>query len=78
MDIADDDQDDFYAPEEPMTAAAAPAPAAPEIQPDEDLEEGEQEDEEEEMDEDDSVRAIKNTESFQNTRLTFGFRISTS
>lgn len=57
-----DDEDDFYAPEEPdvsqPVAAAAPAPApapAAEQHHDEDLEEGEEEDEGAEMDEDDSV-----------------------
>lgn len=66
MDI-DDNDDDFYAPEEP-TAPAAPAaqpdgaaattnaPTEPESKPDqdEDLEEGEEEDEGGAMDEDDS------------------------
>jgi pre-mRNA 3'-end-processing factor FIP1 len=53
-----DDDDDFYAPEEPETIQA-PAPAvassAPAAHHDEDLEEGEEEDEGAEMDEDDSV-----------------------
>ncbi|ETS73640.1 hypothetical protein PFICI_14586 [Pestalotiopsis fici W106-1] len=56
MDI--DDDDDFYAPDEPETTQA-PAPQAnatvqPAAQHDEDLEEGEEEDEGAEMDEDDS------------------------
>ncbi|KAI0131796.1 Fip1 domain-containing protein [Xylariales sp. AK1849] len=56
MDI--DDEDDFYAPDEPETTQAA-VPAAKsnapvEQQNDEDLEEGEEEDEGAEMDEDDS------------------------
>lgn len=57
MDI--DDDDDFYAPDEPETTQApapqASAPAQPVAQHDEDLEEGEEEDEGAEMDEDDSV-----------------------
>lgn len=66
MDI-DDNDDDFYAPEEPAVPAApatqpdgaattANAPAEPESKPDqdEDLEEGEEEDEGGAMDEDDS------------------------
>lgn len=66
MDI-DDNDDDFYAPEEPAAPAApaaqpdgaattANAPAEPEPKPDqnEDLEEGEEEDEGGAMDEDDS------------------------
>jgi hypothetical protein len=59
MDI--DDEDDFYAPEEPQAPAAQPAAAAapPATKHDasEELEEGEEEDEGGEMDEDeDSVR----------------------
>jgi pre-mRNA 3'-end-processing factor FIP1 len=53
-----DDEDDFYAPDEPETTQVAPAPAnpnAPTVQHNEDLEEGEEEDEGAEMDEDDSV-----------------------
>ena len=63
MDI-DDNDDDFYAPEEPAAPAAQPdgaattanAPTEPESKPDqdEDLEEGEEEDEGGAMDEDDS------------------------
>lgn len=66
MDI-DDNDDDFYAPEEPAAPAAptaqpdgaattANAPAEPDSKPDqdEDLEEGEEEDEGGAMDEDDS------------------------
>jgi pre-mRNA 3'-end-processing factor FIP1 len=56
MDI--DDDDDFYAPEEPVTQAApeqpSTGPTATGNQRDEDLEEGEEEDEGAEMDEDDS------------------------
>ncbi|KAK4238741.1 Fip1 motif-domain-containing protein [Achaetomium macrosporum] len=53
MDI--DDEDDFYAPEEPQAPAAQPeAPAtAPKKEPNEELEEGEEEDEGGAMDEDD-------------------------
>lgn len=57
MDI--DDDDDFYAPDEPETTQAAPAQAntnAPAQHHDEDLEEGEEEDEGADMDEGDSVR----------------------
>ncbi|KAK3306363.1 Fip1 motif-domain-containing protein [Chaetomium strumarium] len=53
MDI--DDEDDFYAPEEPQAPAAQPEapPTAPKKEPNEELEEGEEEDEGGAMDEDD-------------------------
>jgi pre-mRNA 3'-end-processing factor FIP1 len=64
MDI--DDEDDFYAPEEPTIHSAESASAAAanantndaptEPQQDEDLEEGEEEDEGAEMEDSDSVR----------------------
>jgi pre-mRNA 3'-end-processing factor FIP1 len=78
MDI-DDNDDDFYAPEEPTAPAAPAAPAAqpdgaattanaatePESKPDpdEDLEEGEEEDEGGAMDEDDSSDDVSDLSS---------------
>ena len=61
MDI--DEDDDFYAPEEPEVPAAQPAPTAPpapsKTDAADELEEGEEEDEGGEMDEDeDSVRIV--------------------
>lgn len=56
MDI--DDDDDFYAPDEPEAVeipAVQPGANAPVVHHDEDLEEGEEEDEGAAMDEDDSV-----------------------
>lgn len=66
MDI-DDNDDDFYAPEEPTVPAPAEAPqdgaenAPAEAKPDadEDLEEGEEEDEGGAMDEDDSSDDVR-------------------